>query len=443
MALPFDDKTRIAARAVALFAIGMIAVGLLGCLEEQRWISQHTEGLVRLIIGTAVTIPLAVLAIRAPWSLLFRVLVLVGCVTVLAEFVLSYTEDVAELDDAPIVGKNSQVRRALEPALASCWMMVIFFIAYKSIRVVQATHSKSVESIRQLEESRRETESTNQQLQEMVRELDETQQRLQEEIADRKQLEVEAHEQRERLAHVARLSTMGEMATGLAHELNQPLAAISNFCTAGKCALDDAGSTDTERLRGLFEKSIEQAMRAGEIIRRLRDFVRKSKPVRSSTDVTKLVDQMLRLFDSEFRHNDVRHEEQFEQSNRAALIDDVQIQQVLVNLIRNALDAMSDTERDRRTLQISTSATRDAMIEVAVRDAGVGVPNELADHVFDPFYSSKPGGMGMGLAISRTIIETHGGRLWMTPNSDRGVTVHFTLPMGDAAVDEAVDEACA
>jgi two-component system sensor kinase FixL len=118
------------------------------------------------------------------------------------------------------------------------------------------------------------------------------------------------------------------------------------------------------------------------------------------------------------------------------MIDDVQIQQVLVNLIRNAVDAMSETQRDRRSLTITTSRTPNDMVEVSVSDTGKGVTDEAGDQVFDAFFSTKSEGMGMGLAISRTIVESHGGRLWLTPNAERGVTFHFTLPI---ATDEDVD----
>ena len=247
-------------------------------------------------------------------------------------------------------------------------------------------------------------------------------------VTERLREKEELQRHQEKLAHITRLSTMGEMATGLAHELNQPLAAISTYCYSGEQALADKSSIDVEQLQELFEKLIEQALRAGEIIRRLRGFVSKSKSVRRSTNLNDLVQEVLSWFESDIRQNEVCVEKKMDQSIHPVLIDEVQIQQVAVNLIRNALDAMQDTERERRSLEIATVATPDQMIEVAVGDTGQGIPINSADQVFDAFFSSKSEGMGMGLAISRTIIKAHAGRLWMTPNSDQGVTFHFTLP---------------
>ena len=177
-------------------------------------------------------------------------------------------------------------------------------------------------------------------------------------------------------------------------------------------------------------------MRSGEIIRRLRGLVGKRTPVRTSVNVSEPVQEVLRLLESDLRQNEVRVEQQTDHSDHVVMIDEIQIQQVLVNLIRNALDAMSQTERDQRTLKITTSRTADDLIKVSVCDTGKGIPVESADQVFDAFFSNKSEGMGMGLAISRSIIESHGGRLWMTPNIDRGVTFHFTLPIAKERSDD-------
>lgn len=170
-------------------------------------------------------------------------------------------------------------------------------------------------------------------------------------------------------------------------------------------------------------------MRAGEIIRRLRSLVSKTTPDRLSIDIGELIGDVFRLLETDLRQSQIRIERQLDQLISTVTIDEVQIQQVLVNLVRNAIDAMSETERDQRTLKISTSRKPDDYILVAVSDTGKGIPVESADRVFEAFFSSKSEGMGMGLAISRTIIESHEGRLWMTPNPDRGVTFQFTLPV--------------
>jgi len=248
-------------------------------------------------------------------------------------------------------------------------------------------------------------------------------------ITERKQAEEEIRRHQDKLAHISRLSTMGEMATGLAHEVNQPLAAITNYCTAGLQILDNEAETSSDRLRVFFEKLTEQSLRAGEIIRRLRGLVGKRTPVRVRTEITEPIHEVLRLLGSDMRQSEVHLVLKIDKDVPAVRVDEVQIQQVLVNLIRNAMDAMTHSECEQRTLTVSASQTDDDAVEIAIGDTGRGIPGEAADQVFDAFFSSKSEGMGMGLAISRSIIESHGGRMWMSPNPEQGVTFHFTLPL--------------
>ncbi|NOY28910.1 MAG: PAS domain-containing protein [Planctomycetes bacterium] len=253
-------------------------------------------------------------------------------------------------------------------------------------------------------------------------------------ITERKKAEEEIRLHQDRLAHLGRLSTMGEMATGLAHEVNQPLAAIANYCYAGLHLLDSPQAADVEALRSLFEKLSEQSLRAGEIIRRLRGLVGQRTFDRSQADIAEPIREVLRLLESNLRQSQVCWEQKTNGNISPVTIDAIQIQQVLVNLIRNAIDAMSETACDQRALTITTSQNQDDFIEVAVRDTGKGLPAEQAEQVFDAFFSNKSEGMGMGLAISRSIIESHGGRMWMMPNSEQGVTFHFSLPIEKEAV---------
>ena len=246
------------------------------------------------------------------------------------------------------------------------------------------------------------------------------------EITERKRAEEQARQLQEQLAYVARLNTMGEMAAGIAHELNQPLTAIATYCYAARETLRNSPSSHAEEF---LEKAIDQAIRSGEIIRRMRSLVRKTAPARSSTDVRELIREVVGLVEPEVRLRGTRLKVNVDDTLSDVLADRIQIQQVLINLVRNAFDAMDDVPSDGRTLRITTSTSGPEMVEVAVCDSGTGIAVEDWDRVLDAFFTTKPQGMGMGLAISRSIIESHGGHLWLTPNRERGVTFHFTLPI--------------
>jgi len=227
--------------------------------------------------------------------------------------------------------------------------------------------------------------------------------------------------------HVCRLSTMGEMATGLAHELNQPLSAIANYASGCNRRLQ-AGIGDTQALLGALNQIASQAERAGEIIRRLRNLVGRQAPVRGRVDLNELVREVCGFVEFEARKTGVVIE--FDLSRRAlpVEVDLVQIEQVLLNLIRNALDALQESAPERRRLVIRTRAEGRHEVHVSVQDSGDGIAPEAADRLFDPFYTTKATGMGMGLPISRTIIDDHGGRIWVSSEPGRGTTFHVVLP---------------
>jgi len=228
------------------------------------------------------------------------------------------------------------------------------------------------------------------------------------------------------LAHVARLATMGEMASGLAHELNQPLCAIVNFIGACLELMDsNPGGPD---LRQAMNEVAKQAERAGEVIRRLREFVKRSEPQRAALDINEVTREVIGLTRTEIRHHEVNVKLQLGQRLPRVLADPIQVQQVLVNLVRNAIDAMDDTPSDQRHLRIRTGHRGDFIV-VSVRDSGRGITEEARAQVFESFFTTKKQGMGMGLSISRSIVEMHDGRIWVTPNSTSGVTFHFTLPL--------------
>ena len=231
------------------------------------------------------------------------------------------------------------------------------------------------------------------------------------------------------LAQVSRLGMMGEMAGALAHELSQPLSAIVNFLGAVDLMLDDEGHGDGQRLRHAVNRASEQASRAGEIIRRLRAFILRGEADMRAEPLTSLVREAAALALFNTSSFGVRLTYEFENEQRLVLGDRIQIQQVLVNLIRNAADAMAAHAGERRDLMISTTMARDNLIEISVCDSGPGIAPEMLERLFSPFATTKREGLGFGLAISRRIVEAHGGQLSAAPAPGGGAIFRFTLPV--------------
>jgi two-component system, LuxR family, sensor kinase FixL len=228
------------------------------------------------------------------------------------------------------------------------------------------------------------------------------------------------------LVHVTRLTAMGQISSALAHELNQPLTATLNYLNAARRTTGSDLSAQAVKTGELLDKATRQIERAGHIIRRLRAFVEKRESARSVENVNTLAKDAIALGLVGTAHIGVTVSTKLEADLPRVLVDRVQIQQVLINLLRNAVEAMQ--ESPTRTLDVATLVSEDKDIVVSVADSGPGVPPEIAEKMFQPFVTSKPGGMGVGLAISRSIVEAHGGRLWMTPNKNGGVAFCFTLP---------------
>ena len=249
-------------------------------------------------------------------------------------------------------------------------------------------------------------------------------------ITERKQAEELARQQEEKLQATSRLVTMGEMASTLAHELNQPLAAISSYNTGCMNKLD-SGKFTPDELRGAMEKLGVQAQRAGKIIRRVHDFVRKSEPKLAECDLAEVVDDAIGFIEHLAQKRNVRIGREIPGWRQPLLADQVMIEQVLLNLMRNAIEAMSDTEPDRRRLTVRVTQ-HEGQIEVRVIDNGSGMADAVKERLFTPFFSTKPNGMGMGLNICRSIIEFHKGRLWVEANPEGGTIFVFTLPLGPA-----------
>ncbi len=233
------------------------------------------------------------------------------------------------------------------------------------------------------------------------------------------------------LNRVARLANLGALLAGIAHELNQPLSAIAAFASA--CRLQVENQTAERRtLLSDLQAVEEQAHRAGAIIRRLREFVRKREPRRAAAAVRELIDDILQILNGELRMAHVRVRTDLPADLPTVQVDTVEIQQVLVNLFTNAIEAMHDAPADRRELRVQAAPVDAGRVLIAVSDRGHGLAPDAADRLFEPFFTTKPGGMGMGLAISRMLIEAHGGRLWAEPNADGGAIFRFTLPGAEA-----------
>ncbi|MBI4719302.1 MAG: PAS domain S-box protein [Planctomycetes bacterium] len=247
-------------------------------------------------------------------------------------------------------------------------------------------------------------------------------------VTARKEAEALARRQRDDLAHALRVSTLGEMASGLAHELNQPLTVIVNYAQGCVRRLQSGDAPREELAEGMAHVA-RQALRAGAIIRRLRNFVSKAEPMRTAVGLHEVIHDVLTLVRADLRHEGITVDLDLGPDVGEVSVDGIQIQQVLTNLVRNAADAMREVATGERSLEIATRLAGDDAAEVCVSDSGAGLRPEAQARLFEPFFTTKAGGMGMGLAISRSIVEAHGGRIWALSNPARGLSVHFTLPL--------------
>jgi PAS domain S-box-containing protein len=246
-------------------------------------------------------------------------------------------------------------------------------------------------------------------------------------ITEQRRVEELAAQRQNELAHVARLSTMGQMATEIAHELNQPLFAIASYADACLRLYRRHAEVNDEVAAGL-EELVRQAARAGKVVQRVRRFVRKEAPHSAPVELTRLLRDMAQLIAVEARAHQVNIALALAPSDVWVMGDSVLIEQVVLNLTRNAIEAMDVLPVERRRLTISTFVNAN-MVEVAVSDAGPGLNAEQREQIFRPFYTTKSQGMGMGLSISRSIIEAHGGQLSATVNGEGGTTFSFVLPI--------------
>ena len=243
-------------------------------------------------------------------------------------------------------------------------------------------------------------------------------------LTERQATETRLQELQSELVHVSRLTALGEMASSLAHELNQPLAAIANYLTGSKMLLE-RGEVPLDKVGDAVDRAAGEAIRAGQIIRRLRDFVARGETERSVESLPKLIEEASALALVGAKEHGIRVRFDFDPEVDLVLADRVQIQQVVLNLIRNAVDAMADSER--RDLVLSIAAAPGNMAEVRVADTGSGIAPEVAAQLFQPFFTTKRTGMGVGLSISRTIVEAHGGGIRVEDNEGGGALFRFTL----------------
>lgn len=244
-------------------------------------------------------------------------------------------------------------------------------------------------------------------------------------LTERQKIEARLQELQSELVHISRLTAMGEMASTIAHELNQPLSAIVNYLKGSRRLLEGSVDERSKTILEAMDSAADQALRGGQIIRRLRDFVARGESERRVESVTKLVQEASALALVGAKERGVRVAFQFDPQINFVLADKVQIQQVLLNLMRNAIEAMEGSSR--RDLVISTTPSEGGMFTIHVADTGSGLSEEMVAQLFQPFVTTKPHGMGVGLSISRTIVEAHGGRIWADSNPGGGTVFRFTL----------------
>jgi len=250
---------------------------------------------------------------------------------------------------------------------------------------------------------------------------------------ERKRLEDEAQQQQKELARVARLNTLGEMASALAHELNQPLCAITNYAQAS-IRLLNSETSDIKDIIAAMQAASSESKRASDIIRSIRQFVKPDDKIKKLEDVNEIIRESVNLTTHESTQRGVKMVMQLDESLPLLKLDKTQIQQVVVNLLRNGMDAMVDDHHSRREFVVTTRV--DNNVEVSIKDTGPGIDTSISERLFHPFITTKEEGMGLGLSISQKIIQTHGGKLWWESNIDHGVTFTFSLPTDSLPTDK-------
>jgi C4-dicarboxylate-specific signal transduction histidine kinase len=246
-------------------------------------------------------------------------------------------------------------------------------------------------------------------------------------IIERERAAEELQKTRNDLAHVARLTAMGEMAASIAHEVNQPLAAIATYGDA--CVLLLSGdSPNVSKSLEAIDHIIKDSMRASEVVKRIRGMVKRTSHETTPQDLNQIILEMVAVTEADVLTRSIQLELNLAPDLPLVLGDCVELQQVVLNLMLNGIEAMSEVKDRARKLTITSSMNGGRQVVVTVRDSGVGLDSEHSKSIFDPFVTTKANGLGLGLSISRTILEVHGGRLWAEPNNGPGAKFQFTLP---------------
>ncbi|PYT49385.1 MAG: hypothetical protein DMG44_10970 [Acidobacteria bacterium] len=293
---------------------------------------------------------------------------------------------------------------------------LVFTVSVLFVGSLSAAQRSAMESLRRARDDLKET----------VQELQRTNEALQAESRERKRAEEASRQAQADLAHVSRVTTMGELTASLAHEVNQPIgAAVTNANTCIRWLARD--TPNVEEARAAAMRSAKDGMRAAEIVSRIRLLFKKGTPQREFVDINEVVREMIVLLRGEATRHNISVRTELAAELPPVLGDRVQLQQVLMNLMLNGMDATKDVDGTRE-LAIKSQRAENEQVVVTVSDTGVGLPAQQADQIFKAFFTTKPHGTGMGLSISRSIVESHGGRLWATDNSPRGASFHFALP---------------
>lgn len=247
-------------------------------------------------------------------------------------------------------------------------------------------------------------------------------------ISELRQAREELRQREMELAHMARIHEVGEMAATLAHEIKQPLFAINNY-VKGMIQRVEKGTSDIDGFKSALNETLNEAKRASDTVSHLRRLISKREPRRSTVDLDNLISDLMRLTRAEVLRRETAVHLEVAHNLPQVFVDPIQIEQVILNLVRNALDAMPETPSGKRNLTITSSLCDGEAVEIAVRDTGTSLSPDVAGRVFEPFFTTKADGLGMGLTISRSIIEAHGGRIHVTPNTPQGSVFVFTLPI--------------